>query len=127
MPGVVGVRMALPDRPVVVIVGDGSSLYAIQALWSAAEYDAGVLFVVLSNGGYAVMDRLAEQQGGTGSWPSFNVDVCSLARGLGCPAERIDDHPGLIRALDEVLPALADRSEPLFLEVAVSPGTTFHP
>lgn len=90
MPGAVGVRMALPDRPVVVIVGDGSSLYAIQALWSAAEYDAGVL-------------------------PSFNVDVCSLARGLGCPAERIDDHPGLIRALDEVLPALADRSEPLLL------------
>lgn len=102
MPGAVGVRMALPDRPVVVIVGDGSSLYAIQALWSAAEYDAGVL-------------------------PSFNVDVCSLARGLGCPAERIDDDPGLIRALDEVLPALADRSEPLLLEVAVSPGTTFHP
>ena len=127
MPGAIGVRMALPDRPVVVVVGDGSSLYAIQALWSAAEYDAGVLFVVLSNGGYAVMDRLAEQQGGTGSWPSFNVDVCSLARGLGCPAERIDDHPGLIRALDEVLPALADRSEPLLLEVAVSPGTTFHP
>ena len=127
MPGAIGVRMALPDRPVVVVVGDGSSLYAIQALWSAAEYDAGVLFVVLSNGGYAVMDRLAEQQGGTGSWPSFNVDVCSLARGLGCPAARIDDHSSLVRALDEHLPGLADRSEPLLLEVAVSPGTTFRP
>jgi benzoylformate decarboxylase len=127
LPGAVGVRMALPDRPVVVVVGDGSSLYAIQALWSAAEYAAGVLFVVLSNGGYAVMDRLAEQQGGTGSWPSFNVDVCSLARGFGCPATRIDDHSSLVRTLDEHLPGLADRSEPLLLEVAVSPGTTFHP
>ena len=56
--------MALPDRPVVAIVGDGSSLYAIQALWSAAHYGVGALFVILSNGGYAVMDRLVEQQGG---------------------------------------------------------------
>ena len=54
-------RMALPDRPVVAVVGDGSSLYGIQALWSAAHYGAGVLFVILSNGGYAIMDRLAER------------------------------------------------------------------
>jgi benzoylformate decarboxylase len=102
MPGAVGVRMSLPDRPVVVIVGDGSSLYAIQALWSAAEYDGGVLPLV--------------QRGRL------------LARaGTRLSAEQIDDHSGLIRALDEVLPALADRSEPLLLEVAVSPGTTFHP
>ena len=48
----------------VAFVGDGSSLYSIQALWSAAHYGAGALFVVLANGGYAVMDRLAEQHGG---------------------------------------------------------------
>src|SRR5213078_4647615 len=50
--GATGVRMALPRRPVVAVVGDGSSLYGIQALWSAAHYRVGVLFVVLSNGGY---------------------------------------------------------------------------
>ena len=60
-----------PDRPVVAIVGDGSSLYSIQALWSAAHYRVGALFVILSNGGYAVMDRLAEQEGGTAPWPRF--------------------------------------------------------
>jgi benzoylformate decarboxylase len=82
---------------------------------------------VLSNGGYAVMDRLAEQRGEARPWPSFSVDICSLAQALGCPAARIDDHPGLVRVLDEALPDLAGRSEPLLLEVVVSPGTTFRP
>src|SRR5919198_527786 len=45
--GATGVRMAQPDRPVVAVVGDGSSLYGIQALWSAAHYRVGVLFVIL--------------------------------------------------------------------------------
>nr|BFE82862.1 hypothetical protein GCM10020093_054630 [Planobispora longispora] len=63
LPAAVGVRMAAPDRPVVAVVGDGSALYGVQALWSAAHYRVGALFVVLANGRYAVMDRLAEQSG----------------------------------------------------------------
>ena len=63
LPAAIGVRMARPDRPVLAVVGDGSSLYQIQALWSAARYGVGVLFVVLANGGYAIMDRLAERNG----------------------------------------------------------------
>ena len=47
LPAATGLRMALPERPVVAIVGDGSSLYGIQALWSAAHYRAGALFVIL--------------------------------------------------------------------------------
>ena len=88
LPAATGLRMARPDRPVVAIVGDGSSLYSIQALWSAAHYGAGALFVILSNGGYAIMDRLAEQGGGTAPWPGFAVDVAGLARALGCPARK---------------------------------------
>ena len=63
LPAAIGVRMALPSRPVVAVVGDGSALYSIQSLWSAARYGVGALFVILANGGYAVMDRLAEMQG----------------------------------------------------------------
>src|ERR687890_355606 len=55
LPAAIGVRMAAPRRPVIAVVGDGSSLYAIQALWSAAHYGCGVLFVVFANGRYAVM------------------------------------------------------------------------
>jgi benzoylformate decarboxylase len=128
LPAAIGVRMAQPGRPVVAVVGDGSSLYQIQALWSAARYRAGVLFVVLANGRYAIMDRLAERSGEAGPWPAFeNVDIAALAEGLGCPAVRIEDHVGLLRALDEVLPGLADRDQPLLLDVAVAPDPTSQP
>jgi thiamine pyrophosphate-dependent acetolactate synthase large subunit-like protein len=129
MPAAIGVRMARRDGPVVAVVGDGSSLYGIQSLWTAAHYGCGVLFVVLANGRYAVMDRLAEQQGsGKAPWPAFEeVSVHGMALALGCPAERVDTYDELVRALDAVVPTLADRREPLLLEVAVVPELTFQP
>jgi benzoylformate decarboxylase len=128
LPAATGFRMARTDRPVVAVVGDGSSLYSIQALWSAARYGAGVLFVVLSNGRYAVMDRLVARTGEAGPWPAFeDVDVAALAAGLGCPAVRVEDHLALLRVLDEVLPGLAGRDEPLVLDVAIAPDPTFQP
>lgn len=128
IPGAIGVRMACPDRPVVAVVGDGSALYGIQALWSAAHYRVGVLVVVLANGGYAVMDRLAEQQGRSAPWPDFaEISMTGLAQALGCPARRVDEHDELLRVLDEVVPTLSRRDEPLVLEVAVAPDETFRP
>lgn len=127
LPAATGIRMACPDRPVVAFVGDGSSLYSIQSLWSAAHYGAGALFVILSNGGYAVMDRLSEQHGGTAPWPGFGVDVAGLARAFGCAARTLATHDELIETLDEVVPALAGRSEPLLLEVVIQPDETFAP
>jgi benzoylformate decarboxylase len=129
LPAAIGLRMALPDRPVVAVVGDGSSLYGIQSLWSAAHYGVGVLFVVLANGRYAVMDRLAEKAGtGPGPWPAFTeVSVAGLARALGCAAEPIGDHARLVEVLDEVVPTLTRRCRPLVLDVAVVPDTTFDP
>jgi benzoylformate decarboxylase len=128
LPAAIGVRMAAPRRPVVAVVGDGSSLYGIQALWSAVHYRVGVLFVVLANGRYAIMDRLAEQAGGRAPWPAFDeVDVSAVARGLGCPADRVDSYEAMVKALDEVVPTLTDRTEPLVLEIAVTPEATFEP
>jgi benzoylformate decarboxylase len=127
LPAAIGLRMARPDRPIVAIVGDGSSLYSIQALWSAVQYDVGALFVILANGGYAIMDRLAEQAGGTAPWPGFAVDVAGLARAFGCPARTVRGHAELLETLDEVLPGLAGRSEPLLLEVVVAPDAAFAP
>jgi benzoylformate decarboxylase len=126
--GAAGVRMALPERPVVAVVGDGSSLYGIQALWTASHYGVGVLYVILSNGGYAIMDRLAERHGEPGPWPCFGeVDVAAIARGFGCPARSIATHDELTAALDEVVPTLATREEPLLLDVAIAPTETFAP
>jgi benzoylformate decarboxylase len=118
--GSIGLRMGLPDRPVVAVLGDGSTTYAIQALWSAAHYDVGVLLVVLANGRYAVMDALARRAGGAAAWPGFeSVDIAGLARSFGCPAVRVETHDDLIRVLDEVLPELVSRREPLLVEAVV--------
>ncbi|WP_433528093.1 thiamine pyrophosphate-dependent enzyme [Micromonospora sp. CA-263727] len=123
LPAAAGLRLGDPSRPVVAVLGDGSSLYGIQGLWSAARYGCGVLFVVLSNGRYAIMDRLAERAGGKAPWPAFDeVSVHDLARALGCPARRITGHADLLAVLDEVVPTLADRTEPLLLDVPVADG-----
>ena len=122
LPAAIGVRMALPRRAVVAVVGDGASMYAIQALWSAVRYEAGVLFVVLANGGYRVMDRLAAEQGQHAPWPGFGaVDIAAMAQAQGCAARRLTRHDELTDALDDVVPALAERREPLLLEVVVAP------
>ncbi len=126
LPGATGVRMALPSRPVVAVVGDGSAIYCIQALWSATRYGVGALFVILSNGGYAVMDIIAELHGAPGPWPAFpELEIAAVARGFGCPARRISTHAELVDALDEVVPTLATRTEPLLLDVAIAPTRTF--
>jgi benzoylformate decarboxylase len=127
LPGATGLRMALPNRPIVAVVGDGSAIYQIQAVWSAVHYNIGALFVVLSNGGYAVMDVLAERQGGSGPWPGFGeIELAAVARGFGCPARRIATHDELTTALDEVVPTLADRTEPLLLDVVIEPTRAFN-
>jgi benzoylformate decarboxylase len=128
LPAAAGLKLALPDRTVVAVVGDGSSLYSIQALWSAARYDAGAVFVILVNGGYAVMDRLAEQFGGAPAWPSFrDVDVATIAEGFGCPARRIAGYDELLRELDDVIPTAGARREPIVLAIDVAPDEIFAP
>jgi benzoylformate decarboxylase len=118
--GSVGLRMGNPERPVVGIVGDGSSMYAIQALWSAAHYEVGVLLLVMANGRYAVMDNLARDAGAPAAWPAFgSIDIAGMARCLGCPAINVTAHEQLMETFGEVLPDLAARREPLLIEIAL--------
>jgi benzoylformate decarboxylase len=46
LPAAIGVKLALPDRPVVALIGDGSAMYTCQALWTAAHEHVGVIFVI---------------------------------------------------------------------------------
>jgi thiamine pyrophosphate-dependent acetolactate synthase large subunit-like protein len=120
VPASIGVRMGAPTRPVVAVVGDGSTLYGVQALWSAAHYGVGVLVLVMDNGRYAIMDRLAAEAGGKAPWPGFaEVDVAGLATALGCPTRRVATHGELIGLLDEVVPGLAGRDTPLVVVCAL--------
>jgi benzoylformate decarboxylase len=119
LPEAIGLRLGHPTRPVVAILGDGSALYGVQALWSAAHYGVGVLFVVLANGRYGMMDHLASQ-GGKAPWPGFpEVHVARLADGFGCPADSVSTLDALREVMDRVIPTLRARSEPLLVSVEI--------
>jgi benzoylformate decarboxylase len=128
IPAAIGIRMGRPERPVVALVGDGASLYSIQALWTAVRYRVGALIVILTNGGYAVMDRLMEQEGGSPPWPRFpEIDFVALAQAFGCPARKVATPDELEECFDEVVPGLEGRDEPLVLAISVDPDETFEP
>src|SRR5262249_26327838 len=57
LPAAIGAKLALPDRPVVGLIGDGSALYTIQALWTAAHYKIPVTIVILNNTSYRILKQ----------------------------------------------------------------------
>ena len=119
-------KLAYPYRPVLCISGDGSSLYTIQALWSAAHHKIPVVFVILNNQVYRVlkynMNRYRTEAGITHrqGYPHLDLsdpamDFVALARGFGLTAERIVE-PGEVSAA--ITRAFAS-GEPYLLDVAV--------
>ena len=115
--------MGLPDRGVVAILGDGATIFGIQGLWSAAEYGSGIVLIVLANGSYGVMDEQAgSSRWARPAWPQFHgVDIAGMARAFGCPAIRVETHAQLIETLDEELIGLSERTQPILIEVVISP------
>lgn len=117
LPAAVGCALAAPGTRVVALIGDGSSYYAIQGLWTAVEHRLPITFVIVDNGGYGAMKSFSRQYGSTRS-PSFdigNVDFPSLARGFGCPGRRIERARDLPAALHEAHLSTG----PILLDVAV--------
>ena len=55
MGGGMGVKLANPDRPVVAVVGDGSSMMTVQALWTAANANIPVVYIICNNRTYRVL------------------------------------------------------------------------
>jgi benzoylformate decarboxylase len=97
LPGAIGVKLALPDRPVVALVGDGSSLYTIQGLWTAARERLKMVFIILNNSSYRIlkqrtnaMKALAAQADTYVGMELDNprIDFVSVARGFGLTANR---------------------------------------
>lgn len=120
-PASVGIALAERDsgrnRPVVMVVGDGSFQYSVQSIWTAAQLELPILFVVLRNGEYAILKAFAEIEDSPGV-PGLDIpgiDIVSLARGYGCQAARA--------ATLDVLrseAAAAKRNTPTVLEVPIA-------
>ncbi|MBB3093768.1 benzoylformate decarboxylase [Actinoplanes campanulatus] len=114
----VAVGRAIAGERVICVVGDGSSLYSIQALWTAARRRAPLTVVVLNNRRYEAVSALGRRIG-IPAVPGVDLpelDLVSLARGFGFPAERVTRAAELPAALDRALDG------PCLLDVAVSAG-----
>lgn len=117
LPAAIGVAMAKPKEKVIALIGDGSSMYAIQALWSAAQLKLPITFLILKNRRYAALQDFAsifgfepgESVEGT-ELP--DIDFVSLAQGQGCAAVRVehtgDFHETLLSALHSPVPTLVE-------------------
>ncbi len=101
----VGAALARPDDPVVAVLGDGSAMYGIQALWTAAREGVRAVFVVLDNGGYRAVELLGSAAGGA-KLPGTvlgGLDFAALAQAQGVPARRVDTAAELPPALGAAL------------------------
>ena len=117
LPAAVGVALGKPGARVINLMGDGSSMYSIQALWSAAQLQLPITFVILKNRRYAALQDFAPVFGfAPGDKPQGTelpaLDFVALARGQGCDAvhvERAEDlRDTLARALRSNGPMLVE-------------------
>jgi benzoylformate decarboxylase len=129
LPGGIGLKLAHPDRPVIALSGDGSSLYTIQSLWTAAHHRIPVVFVILHNRTYRIlklnMNRYRKDYGigGERGYPHLDladpdVGYVKVAEGFGLGARRVTQP-------DEIVPALREAfasGRPYLVEAVIDGG-----
>jgi benzoylformate decarboxylase len=121
LPAVVGVKLALPERPVVGLIGEGSAMYAIQGLWTAAHYDLQAVFVICNNAQYRILKSgllaFRSEPAKQGKFVGMDlvhpeIDFVQLAESLGVSAVRVTNSkevgPALQGALSRHGPSLID-------------------
>jgi benzoylformate decarboxylase len=117
MPAAVGVALAKPESKVIGLIGDGSAMYSIQALWSAAQLKLPITFIIINNRRYAALQEFAPTFGFQPEDPLVgtalpDLDFLALAQGHACHAVRVTDaaelRSVLIDALKSPVPILVD-------------------
>ncbi|WP_375411661.1 benzoylformate decarboxylase [uncultured Bradyrhizobium sp.] len=101
LPASVGVALGRPGIRTVCLIGDGSAMYSIQALWTAAQRKLPLTVVVLNNIGYGAMRSFSEvmQVRNVPGLDLPGIDFVQIAGGMGCDAVRIDKASELAPAL----------------------------
>jgi benzoylformate decarboxylase len=118
LPAAIGIALARPAAKVIALLGDGSSMYAIQGLWTAAQLGLGITFVIIKNERYEALIEFGRHFGlqrtvGT-RLPA--IDFCALAQGQGVRSIAVDRSDQLDEALRV---AFANLAAPTLVEVAV--------
>jgi benzoylformate decarboxylase len=122
LPAAVGVQLAQPERQVIGVIGDGSANYAITALWTAAQYQIPVIFIILKNGTYGALrwfSRILDAEDSPGL-DVPGLDFCAIAKGYGVEAIEINSREQFQTEFKNALKAKG----PVLLEI---PTTTIEP
>ncbi len=123
MAGAVGVSLALPGRPLAAIIGDGSAMYGIQALWSAAHLKLPITYVITNNRSYRILKERLISMRKSDRFVGMDmrdpaIDYTGLAQSMGVPAQRIVDPQDFAPALREAMAS----GGPRLIEVMVADG-----
>ena len=126
MGGTMGVKMANPDRPVIGIIGDGSAMMTVQALWTAANADIPVVYVICNNRAYRVLklnmnlykSEILQQENPTSEYIAMDFptpfDIAAVAEAMGVYGRKVEDPAEIGAALRDALalgkPAVLDVS-----------------
>ena len=127
MGGGMGVKLANPDRPVIAVVGDGSSMMTVQALWTAANANIPVVYVICNNRTYRVLklnmnvykrDVLGEKQPRSqyiGADFPIPMNIAGIAEAIGVYGRKVEDPVELAPAVREAL----NLGKPAVLDVSI--------
>ena len=126
-PGAIGISLAQAARPVVATIGDGSSMYAIQSLWTAAHLRLPITYVIINNRSYRIIKERLLAGRKSDQFVAMDmsdppIDFVSVATGMGMAAQRVTDPSGLRQALDEAIRS----GRPNLVEVVVDDGFGNH-
>lgn len=123
VPGAIGISLAQPQRPVVAAIGDGSAMYGIQALWTAAHLKLPITYVIINNRSYRIIKERLVASRKSDRFIAMDIkdptiDFTGVAKGLGLTAACVTDPADLSAALKRAI----DSGLPNLIEVIVQDG-----
>jgi benzoylformate decarboxylase len=122
-PGAIGIGLAQPGRPVVAIIGDGSAMYGVQALWTAAHLKLPITFVIINNRSYRIIKERLVASRKSDRFVAMDlrdpaIDFVAVAQGLGLAAVHVTDPADLMAVLKKAIAS----GRPNLVEVIVEDG-----
>ena len=119
----VGIQAARPERRVIAIIGDGSAMYSIQALWTAANQKLPVIFVLANNGGYQIIKQRLKAFHGSEHFIGMDfveptIDSVGLATSFGVHAVKVST----TEAFAVEFAAALGGNAPVLIEAMVQPS-----
>lgn len=122
MGAAIGGKIAQPERPVVALAGDAAFAMNGMEVHTAAEYDVPVIWIILNNGGHAMVHNIQTMMYRDSYDALYRrpMDIAQVAQGLGAQSMTVNS----LEALDKAVAAALDAERPQVIDVHVDPDET---